>query len=236
MSVADEILRLQQAKSDLATSIENKGVTVPAATTLDGYAALVDQIQTGSTLPYDAEVEYLQSSGTQYINTGIRSSNNVFIKLYVYDYFNSSHLGFWVFGGRNGYNNKQIGLFINTNTSNVIFPYNTSQVVLNSYSSYQTSCWIQIGGGTLKIGSTTHSYTQAFFSGDYNIYLFGLNNAGSAVLSLQKIGKVYISSGFTTLDLIPVRVGQVGYMYDKISGQLFGNSGTGSFILGSDKN
>lgn len=47
MSVASEIQRLQGAKSDLATSIAAKGVTVPAATNLDGYATLVDQIQTG---------------------------------------------------------------------------------------------------------------------------------------------------------------------------------------------
>ena len=47
MSVASEITRLQNAKSALATSIGNKGVTVPASTTLDGYSALVDQIQTG---------------------------------------------------------------------------------------------------------------------------------------------------------------------------------------------
>ena len=37
------------------------------------------------------------------------------------------------------------------------------------------------------------------------------------------------------LDLIPVRKGQVGYMYDRVSGQLFGNAGTGDFILGADK-
>lgn len=47
MSIATEITRLQNAKSALATSIGNKGVTVPAATKLDGYAALVDSIQTG---------------------------------------------------------------------------------------------------------------------------------------------------------------------------------------------
>ena len=47
MSIATEITRLQTAKSDLKTSIENKGVTVPSATTLDGYAALVDQISSG---------------------------------------------------------------------------------------------------------------------------------------------------------------------------------------------
>jgi hypothetical protein len=52
MSIASELSRLQQAKSELATSIENKGVTVPAATTLDGYGALVDSIPSGVNL-YD---------------------------------------------------------------------------------------------------------------------------------------------------------------------------------------
>lgn len=47
MSVATEITRLQGAKADLKTSIEAKGVTVPSATLISGYASLVDQIQTG---------------------------------------------------------------------------------------------------------------------------------------------------------------------------------------------
>ena len=47
MAISNEIQRLQGAKSSLKTSIEGKGVTVPAATKLDGYAALVDEIQAG---------------------------------------------------------------------------------------------------------------------------------------------------------------------------------------------
>lgn len=49
MSIANEIARLQGAKADLKTAIEGKGVTVPAATKLDGYADLVDDIQAGGT-------------------------------------------------------------------------------------------------------------------------------------------------------------------------------------------
>lgn len=44
MSIASEITRIQGAKSDLATAIAAKGVTVPAATKLDGYASLVSNI------------------------------------------------------------------------------------------------------------------------------------------------------------------------------------------------
>lgn len=49
MSIATEITRLQTAKSNLKTSIENKGVTVPASTLISGYSSLVDQIITGGT-------------------------------------------------------------------------------------------------------------------------------------------------------------------------------------------
>ena len=44
MSIATEITRLSNAKSALKTSIQNKGVSVPSSTKLDGYPSLVDQI------------------------------------------------------------------------------------------------------------------------------------------------------------------------------------------------
>lgn len=51
----------------------------------------------------------------------------------------------------------------------------------------------------------------------------------------QKIIWIKIEvNGVITFDAIPVRVGQVGYMYDKVSQTLFGNAGTGSFTLGPD--
>ena len=49
-------------------------------------------------------------------------------------------------------------------------------------------------------------------------------------------GKIYyikfFENGVLIRDYIPVKVNGVGYMYDKVSGQLFGNSGTGTFIMG----
>ena len=47
MSIATEITRLQNAKSALKSAIENKGVTVPSSTKLDGYSSLVRNIPTG---------------------------------------------------------------------------------------------------------------------------------------------------------------------------------------------
>jgi hypothetical protein len=45
--------------------------------------------------------------------------------------------------------------------------------------------------------------------------------------------QIYIND-ILVRDFIPVRVGNIGYMYDKVSKKLFGNSGQGNFILGND--
>lgn len=79
MSVLSEIERLEGAKNALAASIEGKGVAVPAETKIDGMAALVDQIQTGSgseevlTKLFSTQVE-LDADGT---NAGVKSSFSV---------------------------------------------------------------------------------------------------------------------------------------------------------------
>jgi hypothetical protein len=68
----------------------------------------------------------------------------------------------------------------------------------------------------------------------YNCYLYSLNQSGINIENTaMKIYYFKIYEGSVLMmDLIPVRVGQVGYMYDRVSGQLFGNSGTGNFTLG----
>lgn len=42
------------------------------------------------------------------------------------------------------------------------------------------------------------------------------------------------SGGVVTHELIPVRLGNTGYMYDRITNKRFGNAGTGDFVLGQD--
>lgn len=48
MSIASEITRLQAAKADIKAAIENKGVTVPSAATLDEFSDYIDEISGGS--------------------------------------------------------------------------------------------------------------------------------------------------------------------------------------------
>ncbi len=48
--------------------------------------------------------------------------------------------------------------------------------------------------------------------------------------------QIYDSLGVEALYCLqPVRIGDIGYLYDEVSGELFGNMGTGDFIIGPDK-
>ena len=66
MSIASEITRLQQAKADIKTAIENKGVTVPSDATLDDYDGYIYDIPSGGggTSLEDKPVIYIDYDGS----------------------------------------------------------------------------------------------------------------------------------------------------------------------------
>lgn len=50
MSVSSQLSRLQAAKADIAAALAEKGVSVPAGSTLDAFGDLVRQVKTGATV------------------------------------------------------------------------------------------------------------------------------------------------------------------------------------------
>lgn len=235
MSIADEILRLQQAKSDLATSIANKGVTVPAATTLDGYAALVDQIQQGGTpiLPYDAEVEYLQSSGTQYIDIGI--IGNALLE-YEIKYLWISGNYKYILGAQESDSVDRFSLMTGTWSNRRIYynnggSSNEKYYTLTAAEQSDSVVSRKVYNDIFQNKSHKGSFSAVTYTTPVTITVFAKHQGTTHGNGF--VGRLYYLK-IGNLDLIPVRVGQVGYMYDKVSGTLFGNDGTGSFVLGPD--
>lgn len=234
MSIASELSRLLQAKSDLATSITNKGVTVPAATTIDGYAALVDQIQQGGggTLPYDAEIEYLESTGTQWIDTGVTvgGGNNVIAELKVIQTVDMNVISFYFTQPTSG--NGHFAAY--SNASNKYACIYRTKWAASSTSTDRNPHVLNYDNGKLyRDGTllvTASSSTSVTTSSTLTLFGGHGNNMNSFKLYYFKL----MSNHVTVLDMIPVRVGQVGYMYDRVSKTLFGNAGTGSFVLGPD--
>lgn len=195
----------------------------------------------GKSLPYDAEIEYLESTGTQWIDTEIvpNFSTEVHFKGGVTQYIANTTL----LGARTG-----------TSSANRFFPlacqgaaeryritfgnddYDTGINI--DYNNYITVLFNETNTHRLYVNG---NYKRAYQTGNIveqqnNLLLFGTTGyQGNLYNSVGRLCFVRIKqNGNLIRDFIPVRVGQVGYMYDRVSKQLFGNSGTGSFILGPD--
>ena len=188
--------------------------------------------------PYDAEIEYLESTGTQYIDTGVSISYDlrvvVKVNIRAIAARNTSHF----FGGR-AVSTGGAGYGITTANGALSSDYFGSRVQI--YSICPTNRWLNIdkNKNVVIVDDTTITNTASTTTiPERNVYLFGFdapqyNGSYSGTIRYSQ-AKIYKNDNLI-LDFIPVRVGQVGYMYDKVSGQLFGNSGTGDFILGPDK-
>lgn len=182
----------------------------------------------GKSLPYDAEIEYLESSVgsnsvvNQYIDTGyLGTLNNKYeIKFTYYE-------GQAIFGSRSTNTNAVIISSDRCRFGGTIKLYALSANV-TYIATLDKDAYI-INGTTYNLGQTTA------FTTSNNITLFSAN-ISSVTKGRARIYYFKMWDGNTLVrDMIPVRIGTTGYMYDRVSGQLFGNAGTDDFILGNDK-
>lgn len=186
-------------------------------------------------VPYDAEIEYLQSSRTQWIDTGIipNASTGLYLKAEC-----SNNADYYLIGLRDATGNTRwcIG-----HDNYFYYGYGSFAFITKNIKTLSAELWLNYQNdkkATALLNGNTYSVTlpSLSFTPINNIRLFG--SSGVSASYSKWPGKIYfvkISQGNDIImDLIPVRVGQVGYMYDKISRELFRNSGTGNFILGPD--
>jgi len=73
-----------------------------------------------------------------------------------------------------------------------------------------------------------------------DMVIYAWRRANTGAIGYSHSDKVYsyklYDNDILVRDFIPVRIGNIGYMFDKVTGKMFGNSGTGNFILGPDIN
>ena len=72
MSIASEISRLNTAKAGIKSAIQNKGVSVPSSSKIDGYPSLINQIQTFD--PYNGHA-YVEIGGLKWATMNIGANS-----------------------------------------------------------------------------------------------------------------------------------------------------------------
>lgn len=184
---------------------------------------------------YDAQVEFLQSSGTQYIQLPLSVTKDTYFEV----------------GGEMialHPSNSKYSIFSANPYQQCEAKFYSSASGVNTYDSFFGGVSTS-GGWNMTVGeketfmlSTTGLETSAGTNRTLsrplkaNITAFrifgGYRNSNRFP---TKFCSFYIKVGDTLVyDLIPVRKDGVGYMYDKISRELYGNVGSGSFTYGDD--
>lgn len=180
------------------------------------------------------ELEYIESTGTQYINTSIKASKNLKVEadidispasgwvMILGDYTNGSYFSWWrqdtTMYAYYGSNNKTLAeltgkrKYISNNTNN-IWSIDTSEITVTPNSS-------------------------DFSKNGSNLYLFSVNNGGNYNKASMKLYscKMY-DNGTLVRDFIPAKRisdGKCG-LWDKVNFKFYTDESGGNFIAGAEK-
>ena len=208
----------------------------------------IDDVNTGGTPADDpfALKTYIESSGTQYIDTGYyvtdtsrfeviaevpqtngrwpspfgtRNADNVAEIMWWYKWDNGNAIGFNWIGGRT------------TLYSGTVYYGCKSKVVLSKTKAFIESENGNVDAKTISGGTVTSSYPLYLFSVDQ-----GGSDGGSNVHCTMKLYRFRIYEGDTLVhEYVPwVDGSDVVCLKDTVSGNLFYNSGSGTFTYGTD--
>ena len=200
----------------------------------------IGPLPTVRSLPYDAEVEYLESTGTQYIKTGTTRLASDVVRIG----FSATQFAFvWAFGVAAWEGAGDFGIrFSGSGTTGSCFNgwtvQNASLNAVNVMNSVTFTSASVIVNGT--------AYAKVASDIGHEIYLFATNlkNARTMPSKIRLYSYSVERDGKLVFNILPVRFTNElgvseGAMYDKATGTLFRNANTAAgaapFLFGPDK-
>ncbi|MEE3344408.1 MAG: hypothetical protein VZS44_09980 [Bacilli bacterium] len=190
-------------------------------------------------------VDYIESSGTQYINTGYKVKPTTKIDL-DFAYIGTSTSNTWIpiFGERGATSQTYFALFVNETNLKLspnyggFDPGNTSQTTIEKNKKYN----IKNDGGNFYLDDELKSDISTYLTlseSDKNILLFDLILTNGYTINRGCKAKIYQCKFYEGNTLIRNMIpcyrnsdNEVG-MYDLVNNVFYTNQGTGSFTYGS---
>lgn len=174
------------------------------------------------------QLEYIDSTGTQYIDTGIKLNQNSRV-VYEFNDLNNSNVS--IFGARNAASNAEFGYITGTSDSNGA-RYGNQQKALAIQ--HNTKLVLDANKNNWSLNNTQITLLTTTFQSNYNCVLFGFNSGGSVSKAAVRVFscKIY-DNDILVRYLIPCTTDlDTPGMYDIVSQTFFYNQGTGNFIAG----
>lgn len=195
-------------------------------------------------MPYESKVEYLKSNGNQYLDIGIipKSGYRAICEYMLEKKFTDPRAFFGQRTSYQGSNAFSVFLTCDTSPQDYFVQYASDQGKVSVVNAPNILHTVELGKKSYLDSNLLKTVTTTF-NGTYTISIFAIhqNFQGSVNYNDRRMKdcrvysfKLYNDSDTLIFDGIPVRKGTKGYMYDRVSGRLFNNLGTGNFIIGND--
>ena len=198
-------------------------------------------------LPYDAEVEYVESTGAQYVDTGWHPSSNS-IRMRIRAESRGAPAGTavsgaellsvsarWVFVlyGQSTDPSKVFPLVGDWNNKNSGFTFASGTVLDIDWSATATWTTIEDGESGVRFSRTFDSAVD-FRQNTVSLRLF--QNAATQRAKIRLVCCQIYDNGVLVRDFQPVRVGTEGALYDRVTGPVFRSDTSTPLVAGPDKN
>ena len=203
-----------------------------------GLLNLRNALMAGKRLPYDAEVEYLESTGTQYIDTGISGAEHDLIitagvRINTFGEYTGA-FGNYASEPANCYRLILANLDNRQAYADCGYIASSSHIIRN----FTLDAWhtVVLNGADDRCfcDGVEFSKSVRFVQGTANAETIKMFSSGKKPAGMGKqisFFKVELN-GTLLRDLIPVRVGTTGELYDRVSGKFAERHG--EFIVGPD--
>lgn len=214
-------------------------------------------------LPYDAEVEYIENDGHCILNTGIIPNQNTSIVAEFYmPKVTGTIYGIWLFGGRDTDNTKQmpsllIQPFDAASTSKDQWRFGPSATA-NAYLTYRNYGNVILSSDKRTLTITSDAGSETVASGSTGTFIFAYPllimgyqlsrdttdytdpaNYANTHAGIRLVRWQMYDGDTLVQDVIPVRKGNVGYAYDKITRRfldMYRETSDNNFSAGPDYN
>lgn len=203
-----------------------------------GYQPITVPHQSTSPLPDGyTQLEYIQSSGTQYIDTGVKPNQDTRVLAEVSGFPNTKYSQA-VFGSRKSTTSSDSFTFLSAeDIQSYRSDYASNRATVGSSISYNDVFTIDKDGNVLVLNHE-HVVTNptATFTSVHNLFLFACNTNGSSSLITTGTSiyycKIYDDSTLIR-NYIPCKnPSNVVGLYDTVNGQFYANAGSGTFVSG----
>lgn len=175
------------------------------------------------------QLEYIESTGTQYIDTGVVPDSNTKVECD----FLAKTLDCGVFGARIDYNSNAFTLFWSVTNAAAIEIGNTF-FALGPKATVGKRYVVEMSATSFKLdGETLQTYSQTAIAPGVPIYIFWSSGASFSKLSGRVYGFKIYKNGTLVRDFIPCKnaSGAVG-LWDRVHSVFYANAGTGAFTAG----